>query len=90
MTLCTYTNGQALYLKQPSGELHLHSVKFTQLFLLVVLWQRALDAVILVISKELAALFRRGKEGLTDAVRDVDFSRAHANNAVRLCMHRTL
>ncbi len=76
-------NGQALYLKQLSGELHIHTIVFVGCAL------AEPSALLSWHLTELAALFRRKKDGLTDAVRDVDFSRAHANNAVRLCMHRT-
>ena len=82
-TLCIYMNGQALYLKQPSGELHIHTIVSVGCALaehsVLLSWQLT----------ELPALFRRRKDGLSDAVRDVDFSTAHANNAVSLCMHRT-
>ncbi len=76
-------NGQALYLKQPSGELHLHTTVSVGCAL------AEHSALLSWHLTELTALFRRRKDELTDAVRDVDFSRAHANNAVRLCMHHT-
>ena len=81
--LCTYMNGQALYPKPSSGELHLHTIVSVGC---------ALTERLTLLSWHLTeptAPFRRRKDGLTDAVRDIDFSRAHANNAVRLCMHRT-